>query len=60
MATGSSGDFDIDDFDDFDDGESVIGAEQSKPGEEVGVTIEHLQKDGEACAELSRTLCLSA
>lgn len=52
MATGSSSDFDVDDFEDFDDGEPVTGAERSKPGEEVGVTIEHLQKDGEACAEL--------
>jgi len=52
MAIGTTDDFDFDDAEDIDDDEPVTGAEQAKPGEEVGVTIEHLQKDGEACAEL--------
>jgi hypothetical protein len=54
MRTGDTNDFDdaLGDFDDFDDDERVVGAERSKPGEEVGVTIEHVQRDGEECAEL--------
>jgi hypothetical protein len=53
MPSSTEDDFNFeDDFDEFNLEDRAAGSEPNKPGEEVGVEIEHTQWNGEECAEL--------